>query len=114
MHADDRRGLRGPRPIDELQVDHRMPLVRIALGARMHASLTADAPARVDEEFHSCEVIPDTVLRIMPISPQLCQPATIFESRVEACDMMPRPLNLAACVPLAVVGSSVFNRRAAE
>jgi hypothetical protein len=32
-------------------MDHRMALVRIALAARLHARLTADAPAGVEEEL---------------------------------------------------------------
>ena len=36
--------------IDVLQVDHRLAAMRVALGARLHAGLAADAAARIDEE----------------------------------------------------------------
>ena len=39
------------RAVDVLQVDHRVPLVRVALGAGVDARLAADAAARVDEEL---------------------------------------------------------------
>ena len=39
------------RAIDVLQVNHRVPLMRVALGARLHARLAADAAARIDEEL---------------------------------------------------------------
>ena len=37
--------------VDVLEVDHRVPLVRVALGAGLHARLAADAAVRVDEEL---------------------------------------------------------------
>ena len=40
------------RAVDVLEVDHRVPFVRVALAARLHARLAADAAARVDEELH--------------------------------------------------------------
>ena len=50
MHADDGHRLRRLRAIDVLEVDHRFAAVRVALGARLHAGLAADAAVRVDEE----------------------------------------------------------------
>ena len=38
--------------IDVFQVDHRVPLVRVALAAGLDARLAADAAAGVDEELH--------------------------------------------------------------
>ena len=40
------------RAVDVLQVDHRVPLVRLALGTGVDARLAADAAVRVDEELH--------------------------------------------------------------
>ena len=36
--------------IDEIDVDHRMSAMRVALGARVDARLAADAARRIDEE----------------------------------------------------------------
>lgn len=37
--------------IDEIELDHRVPLVGIALGTGLYTGVAADASARVDEEF---------------------------------------------------------------
>ena len=41
------------RAVDVFEVDHRLAPVRVALAARLHAGLAADAAARVDEELES-------------------------------------------------------------
>ena len=51
VHADDRAPSARVRAIDVLEMDHRLAAVRVALGARLHARLAADAAARVDEEL---------------------------------------------------------------
>src|SRR6185436_56605 len=50
VHTYDGHRLHALRPIDVLEVNHRLAPVRVALGARLHARLTADAAIRVDEE----------------------------------------------------------------
>ena len=50
MHADHRHRLRRAAAVDEVELDHRLPLVRVALGAGLHARLAADAAAGIDEE----------------------------------------------------------------
>ena len=50
VHAHHRRGLRRRGPVDALEVDQRLPAVRAALLARLHARLAADAAALVDHE----------------------------------------------------------------
>src|SRR5262249_20975242 len=47
-----RHGLHGGAPLDVLDVDHRVPLVRLALGARVLAGVAPDAPVRVHKELH--------------------------------------------------------------
>ena len=42
--------------VDVLEVDHRLPRVRVALGAGLHARLAADAAVRVDEELQVVRV----------------------------------------------------------
>ncbi len=51
MHANHRRGLRRHTMIDEIELDHRVPLVGIALGTGLYTGVAADASAGVDEEF---------------------------------------------------------------
>src|SRR5690606_36465148 len=51
VHADHRDGLHRRVTIDELEVDHRVALVRVALGARLRAAAAADTAARIDEEL---------------------------------------------------------------
>src|SRR5690554_2538014 len=50
MHAHDRCRLRRLSAVDEFQMDHRMPLVRITFGTSLHARLAADAAVWIDEE----------------------------------------------------------------
>src|SRR6185503_17242328 len=50
VHADDRNGLDTVRPVDELEMDHRIAPMGVALGARLHARLAADAAVGIDEE----------------------------------------------------------------
>ena len=50
MHADHRHGLRRNGAIDEFEMNHRMPLVGIALAARFVARLAANAAIRIDEK----------------------------------------------------------------
>src|SRR5512141_685913 len=51
MHADHRNRLHRDRPVDVLQMDHRMAAMGVALAARRHARLAADAAIRIDEEL---------------------------------------------------------------
>src|SRR5262249_18409494 len=51
VHTDDRHRLRRQGAGDVVELDHRLPLVRVALATGLHARLAADAPARVDEEL---------------------------------------------------------------
>lgn len=37
MHAHYRRGLHGVPPVEVLEMDHRVSLVRVAFAARVHA-----------------------------------------------------------------------------
>jgi hypothetical protein len=50
MHADRRHRRDRILAIDELQVDHGMPTMRFAFGARVHARFAADAARRINEE----------------------------------------------------------------
>jgi hypothetical protein len=54
MHADNRSSLHRVRPVQILQMNHRITLVGVALGAGKHTRLTANAPRRIDEELHVC------------------------------------------------------------
>src|SRR5262249_38433558 len=49
VHADDRHRLRRQGAVDVVELDHGLPLVRVALAAGLHARLAAYASARVDE-----------------------------------------------------------------
>jgi hypothetical protein len=51
MHANYRHRLRRDGTIDEFQVNHRMPLMRIAFTARLDARLAADTPVWIDEKM---------------------------------------------------------------
>ena len=53
VHAHHRHGLRRRGAVDVVEVDHRVPLVRVALGAGLHARLAADAAGGIDEELDS-------------------------------------------------------------
>ena len=46
VHADDRHGLHALRAVDVFEVNHRLAAMRVALGARLHARLAADAAVR--------------------------------------------------------------------
>src|SRR5262249_18222419 len=50
VHTDHRHRLHRLRAVHVFQVDHRVPLVRVALGTRVDARLAADAAVRVEEE----------------------------------------------------------------
>jgi hypothetical protein len=59
VHAHHRHGLDTGGTIDELEMNHRFAAMRIAFGAGLHARLTTDAAARIDEEpqvigLHCC------------------------------------------------------------
>jgi hypothetical protein len=51
VHADDRDGLDALGAADELEVDHRLAAMRVALRAGVEAGLAADAAAGIDEEM---------------------------------------------------------------
>src|SRR5690606_12023342 len=51
VHTHDGHGLRAAFAVDEVELDHRLALVRVALGAGLDARLAADAPGGIDEEF---------------------------------------------------------------
>src|SRR5262245_59069824 len=51
MHAHHGHGLRRRSSIDEIELNHRVSFVGIALGTGLHAGVAADAAVRVDKEF---------------------------------------------------------------
>ena len=50
VHADDRHGLHAAVAINVFEMDHRLAAMGVALAARLHAGLAADAAIGVDEE----------------------------------------------------------------
>src|SRR5579884_1352641 len=52
VHAHHGSGLRGHLAVDEIQMDHRVSLVRLAFGTGMDTGLAADAAVRINEKFH--------------------------------------------------------------
>src|SRR5262249_24946258 len=57
MHADDRRRLRAEGPVHKLEMDHRPAAMRVALHARLHAGLAADASRGIDEELEAVHTL---------------------------------------------------------
>ena len=51
VHANHGRSLNGMRSINIFEMNHRMPFVRVALAARLHARLAADAAIGINEKF---------------------------------------------------------------
>ena len=87
MHADDRHRLHALRPVDVFQMDHRVPLVRVALAARLHARLAADAAVGVDEELemlvrlHCCaSSLADIIRRASALRTR--QPQTLYSGNL--------------------------------
>src|SRR5690606_24318184 len=51
VHADDGHRLCRLRPIDVVELDHRLAAVRVTLRTRLHTRVAADATVRIDEEL---------------------------------------------------------------
>ena len=78
VHADLGRRLHAVAPLDRLEVDHRAAAMCVALLARLHAGLAADAARVVDEERELVHRMPPAAGSSAAMSPA---GAGAFETR---------------------------------